>query len=146
MACCAPDIRWCHMTFCPDTCPKFSAKFNLRDVGQIIKCQPCKTNLLHCDLNLGISLWSSLMRAPSSQCRTTTLSQWQYKGQFIWSGLQVLYLLHMNLTTQQKQHWVNRDDGAVPFSTLFWFFCSSCLHSNLWCPRPGHLIRGSRPA
>ena len=31
----------------------------------------------------------------------------------------MLYLLHMNLTAQQNQHWVNRDDGAVSSSIAY---------------------------
>lgn len=84
------------------------------------------------ELKGGINLWSFLMRAQSSQCRIAKLSQWQYRGELIWSELQILYLLHLNLTTLQKQHWLNRDDGAMSFSTVYFgsFAALLCTASN----------------
>lgn len=88
----------------------------------------------------GINLWC----AESSQCRTTKLSQRQYKGQLIWSGLQVLYLLRMNLTTSLgKQRWW----CCVLWHSLFWLFRCSCLHSIATDDVPGLAILsvGRRP-
>lgn len=87
------------------------------------------------EINRGTNLWSSFLHAQNSQCRSMKLSQRQYKRQFIWSGLQILYLVHMNLTAQQNQHQVNRHNGTVSFSTV-----CSYLHSSWWCPRRGHMV------
>lgn len=116
MACCMTDICWCHMTFCPDTCPKFSSKFNLKDVGQIIKCQPCKTNLLHCDLNLAEVQISGPL---TWMLKTVSAEQWCFLSCSIKNSLfDQGFKYCMNFTAQKNQHWVNRDDGTVSFSTV----------------------------